>query len=107
MSGRLDAFFAARSMTPEERARFHAIASGFGEMLMANHRAESEAFAARWPGLVRLRWGYPRLDGGWSRSRRFFSVELTREGMRAAFYIEANGLPKAFPKLASEEAGAP
>lgn len=81
-------------MTPQERQEIHALALGFGVMRMAQHRPETEVFAARWPGLLRLRWGYPLKDGGWSRSRRFFSVSLTRAGLQAAFFIYAHRLPR-------------
>lgn len=91
----------ALRMTPQERDEIHALALGFGNMLMAQHRAEHDAFAARWPGLLLVRWGYPLPSGRWSRSRRFFSVSLTREGMQVAFFVELRGLRKAQTRRAA------
>lgn len=95
-----DALEIALRMTPQEREEIYALALGFGNMLMAQHRAEHDAFAARWPGVLLVRWGYPLPNGRWSRSRRFFSVSLTRDGMHVAFFVESRGLRKAQAKTA-------
>lgn len=90
----------ADSMTPEDRAHMIAIADGCGKMLMAMHRPESEAFAARYPGVAVVRDGYKPFDGDrYIARRRWFSIEPTLFGVQVARMIERFDMPVVWPEL--------
>lgn len=89
----------ADRMTPEDRAHMIAIADGCGRMLMSAHRAESDAFAARYPGVATVRDGYREIGGArYKARRRWFSIEPTLLGVQVARIIERFNMPVAWPE---------
>lgn len=92
-----DALEIAMRMTPQERDEIYALALGFGNMLMAQHRAEHDAFAAMgWKG----RWGGcpsrpripPMADSAWSLSRPTrAAIDLQTGAPKATALATING----------------
>lgn len=95
----------AEAMTPEDRAHMIAIADGFGRMLLAIHRPESEAFAARYPGVATTHDGYVKIGGDrWVGRTRWFSIQATMLGLQVARMIERFDMPVSWPENDAEAA---
>lgn len=99
----------AESMSPEDRAHMVSIADGFGRMIIALHRAESEAFAARYPDAVTIREGYRKIEGDryvgpYLSKKRVFSIEPTMFGMQVARMIERFDMSVTWPEIDAEAA---